>query len=191
MTRLALIALAVLIVLGLVVSVLPAPVSEAKADVTLEDVALELYPAADANAKWLFKAQNVTYNPETRESIVTGLEDGRRLVADQLDLTIKAPNLTIDSQDNLRTQQAEIYVVKGCWLVKLGQPTGNSVLIDQNSGYQAPYADIRGPNLRSKGGPLDASFDLESKFNLSNPEDEFVQGGRERCVAGKLIQEKL
>ncbi len=190
MTRVALIALAALIIFGVVVSVLPAPKSEGLAVVTLEGVKLELYPAADPDATWFFQAKEVRYNPETRESTINNLERGKRIVKNELDSTIQTESIVIDSQDNIRTQQAEIYVLKNCIRVKLGKASGIQVFIDQNQGYRAPYADVRSANYKGTGEPLTASFDLKTKFELGNPKDEFIQGGNERCVNGKLIQEK-
>jgi hypothetical protein len=64
------------------------------------------------------------------------------------------------------------------------------VVIDQNQGYRAPFADVRSANYQGTGEPLEASFDLVTKFDLGNAKDEFIDGGRERCVKGKLIKEK-
>ena len=70
-TRAALILLAALVVIGLVVSFIPNPGSVPLGNVKLDGVTLELYPAADPDAKWLFKASTVTVDPETRESVAT------------------------------------------------------------------------------------------------------------------------
>jgi hypothetical protein len=187
--RVSLIALGILILVGLVLSFLPSSAKPPLGEVTLENVDLVLYPAADPNAKWTFKAGIVKYNPDSRSSVATKLSEGKRLVKGTLDLVLKADTITIDSNDNLSTQTAEVYIPKGCWTVKLGQNTGNMVMINQDSGYQASFADVRGPNTHSSGGPMSASFDLEQQFNLQHPHDEYIQGGKETCLNGTLIKE--
>jgi hypothetical protein len=199
MTRVALISLSAMVLLGLILALLPNPPRAQLGEVILENVDMVLYPAADPNARWTFKATQVLYNPETRESVASGLQDGKRYLnvtnpkpgqaRTEVDLSLKANEIRIDASDNLNTQQAEVYIYKGCWTVKLGKPDAVPVVIDQNTGYRAPYAEVRGPNLESKGGPLTASFDLEKQFDLQNPEDRYIQGGKERCVNGTLVKE--
>jgi hypothetical protein len=193
-TRIALIALGVLLMLGVIISVLPVSNKEPLGDVRLEGVKLELYPAADPDAKWKFQASEVIYSPETRESRVTLEGVGQRIVKDKLDLTMRATQLTIDGNDNLRTRDAEVYIPKGCWTVKLGSgaTVSDGVLIDQNSGFRATTADVTGPKFVSKGGPLDAAFNMsdpDARFNLQNPEDKVDPDSKQDCVKGKLVEQ--
>jgi hypothetical protein len=191
-TRVALIALGILLALGLVVSVLPVNNKEPLGDVRLEGVKLELYPAADPDAKWTFQASNVVYNPDTRESKVDLEGIGKRIFKGEEDLELTASQLIIDGNDNLRTQQADVYVRKECTTVKLGFADATSsppVVIDQNTGYRAPYAEIIAPDYRQTGSNLDSSFDLKERFNIDKPKIRFVDGGNESCVNGKLVKE--
>jgi hypothetical protein len=189
MTRTALIALGALLLLGVVVSLWPVQTREALGEVTLEGVKLELYPAADPDAKWLFNASNVVYNPDTRESEVTLEGVGRRLVKGVEDLQLTAKSLTIDGNDNLRTQTATVLVKKDCTTVKLGreEPGATPVIIDQNSGYRAPFADVVATNFRQTGTNLEASFDLTEKFTMDKFTFKILDGGDERCVDGVLV----
>jgi hypothetical protein len=193
-TRIALMALGVLLFLGVIISVLPVSNKEPLGDVRLEGVKLELYPAADPDAKWKFQASEVIYSPETRESQVTLQGTGVRIVKDTLDLELRASQLTIDGNDNLRTRDAEVYIPKGCWTVQLGSgATGSDgVLIDQNSGFRATTAEVYGSNFTSKGGPLDAAFNMSdenARFNLQNPNDRFDPDSKQICKNGKLVQQ--
>ena len=147
MARVSLIALGILILIGLVLSFLPSAAKTPLGEVTLENVDLVLYPAADPNAKWTFKAGVVKYNPESRSSVATELSEGKRLVKGKLDLSLYAKTVTIDSNDNLQTQKANIFIPNGCYLLKLGQDGAAQVQIDQNAGYRAPYVDLNSPNL--------------------------------------------
>lgn len=189
MTRTALIALGALLLLGVVVSVWPVQSREALGEVRLEGVRLELYPAADSDAKWLFNASDVVYNPDTRESQVTLEGAGRRLVKGVEDLQLTAQTLTIDGNDNLRTQTAQVYVKKDCTTVKLGlkEPGAAPVVIDQNTGYRAPYADVSAPDFRQTGTNLEASFDLRERFTMEKFNFKIIEQGQERCVDGVLV----
>jgi hypothetical protein len=158
--RVSLIALGILILIGLVLSFLPSSAKTPLGEVTLENVDLVLYPAADPNAKWTFKAGVVKYNPESRSSVATEMKEGKRLVKGKLDLSLYTKTVTIDSNDNLQTQRATIYIPDGCYVLKLGTDTGQQVQIDQNAGYRAPYIDLTSPNLSYTAQDFTASFDM-------------------------------
>ena len=160
MARVSLIALGILILLGLVLSFLPSSAKPPLGEVTLENVDLVLYPAADPNAKWTFKAGIVKYNPESRSSVASELSEGQRLVKGKLDLSLYTKTVTIDSNDNLQTQKATIYIPNGCYVLKLGQEGAAQVQIDQNAGYRAPYIDLTSPNLSYTAQEFSASFDM-------------------------------
>ena len=193
-TRLALMALGILLLLGVVVSVWPVENREALSDVRLEGVKLELYPAADPDAKWTFGASSVIYNPDTRESQVTLEGVGQRIFKGVTDLELSARELTIDGNDNLRTQTAVVYVRKDCTTVKLGYSEGGTnnvpVVIDQNSGYRAPYAEVIAPDFKQTGTNLEASFDLKERFSIDRPKIKFLENGAESCKDGRLIGAK-
>ena len=161
-TRAALIMLAALVVIGLVVSFIPNTQKVPLGQVQLDGVTLELYPAADLDAKWVFKASTVTVDPETRESIATLDGDGVRLVKDKPDLYLRAPTVTIDGNDNIRTQEAKIYIPKDCYVLKLGQAGAAFVTIDQNTGYSAPYADLNSPSVFQSGPNFSSNFDFKN-----------------------------
>jgi hypothetical protein len=158
--RVSLIALGILILVGLVLSFLPSSAKPPLGEVTLENVDLVLYPAADPNAKWTFKAGIVKYSPESRSSVATELSEGKRLVKGKLDLSLYTKTVTIDSNDNLQTQRATIFIPDGCYVLKLGQDSGQQVQIDQNAGYRAPYIDLTSPNLSYTAQDFSASFDM-------------------------------
>ncbi len=193
MTRLALIVLGALIGLGLIISVLPSPKSQALANVTLEDVDLELYPIADPDAKWIFKAGNVVYNPDSRESTVDLIGKGKRLVKGKTDLEIEAATITIDSADNMRTQSATVYVPQDCITASLGYSdsgrNAQPVFIDQNSGYRAPYVLMKGPDFEQSGTEFEASFDLTERVKMKNPKTEFSEQTTQKCIKGKIVEE--
>jgi hypothetical protein len=177
-TRAALILLAALVVIGLVVSFIPNPARATLGNVQLEGVNLELYPAADPDAKWVFNATTVTVDPETRESVATLKGDGIRYIKGKPDLYLRATTVTIDGNDNLRTQEAKIYIPKGCYIMKLGQPGAAFVMIDQNSGYSAPYVDIQSEGYTQTGTDFTSNFEIE-KVKMSNPDTTFRDGDKQ------------
>lgn len=189
MTRTALIVLVVVALLGAVLALLPTPAPRTPGNVELTGVSMVLFPEADPDARWTFHSQSVSYNPDSRESLVRGQTRGERYLKKTLDLTLDAKDVTIDSNDNLTTQQASIYVIDGCVRVNLGLTSGPPVFIDQSNGYQAPYADVTFPNFRTTGGPLSASFDLQ-RFELTNPNGTIVDHGPgkgESCIKGRIV----
>ena len=184
-------ALGILLLLGVIVSVWPVENREALSDVRLEGVKLELYPAADPDAKWTFGASSVIYNPDTRESQVTLEGAGQRIFKGVTDLELSARELTIDGNDNLRTQTAVVYVRKDCTTVKLGYADGGvgsvPVVIDQNSGYRAPYAEVIAPDFKLTGTNLEASFDLKTRFTMEKQKLKLLENGTASCKNGVLV----
>jgi hypothetical protein len=180
MTRIALIALGVLLALGVLVSVLPVNNKEPLGDVRLEGVNLELYPAADSDAKWLFKASSVQYSPETRESQVKLEGTGKRILKGKVDLELRASELTIDGNDNLRLQTAMAYIPNGCYVLKLGQATGTPVVIDQNSGYSAPYAEFNFQNGFQIGDNFTSNFSVDN-ITMDQRKFQLDSLGKETC----------
>jgi hypothetical protein len=181
-TRAALILLATLVVIGLVVSFIPNPGSVPLGNVKLDGVTLELYPAADPDAKWLFKASTVTVDPETRESVATLDGDGIRYVKGKPDLYLRSTTVTIDGNDNLRTQEARIYIPKGCYVLKLGQPGAAFVTIDQNTGYSAPYADLQSEGFNSNGTDFTSNFEMDN-FKMTQRESNLLDGNKKLSCA--------
>jgi hypothetical protein len=161
-TRAALILLVAVVVIGLVISFIPNPPALTPGKVQLDGVTLELYPAADLDAKWIFKATQVTFDPETRESIATLDGDGTRLIKGKPNMYLRTPMVTIDGNDNLRTQEAKVFIPKDCYVLKLGQPNAAFVTIDQNVGYTAPYADLNSPSVFQTGPNFSSDFDFKN-----------------------------
>lgn len=178
MTRTLLFALLGLIGLGVVISLLPAPKSPAQAEVRLSGVELELYPAADPDAKWLFKAKDVVYNPETRESKVLLSDKGVRLVDGEVNLELKTNELTIDASENLRIENADVYVPKDCFILRMqnrdekGQQIGY-VTINQNTGYAAPLTLARAPAYKSRIFGFTSDFGIKNIGGADDPRNNF------------------
>ncbi len=189
LTKISALALGALVLFGLVLSFLPTQKHVPLSEIELQGVDLSLHPAADAKAKWVFKAGKVKYNPDTRESVATELGAGQRIVDGKVNLFLKAKEITIDSADNLRTQTAKIFKPNdpgrnNCYYLNLGKATGTPVFIDQNSGYSAPYVDTKSPSLNFVGE------EFKSNFALSKTEVNITKGqsGKKYNCAGLLQQ---
>lgn len=170
MVRLSLGFLAALFVLAFWVTSRPVPeTGPAPAGVRLEGVNLSLYPDQDPQAVWRFTAQSVVQDPSTREARISQLEKGARYVDGKLDLTLTAPEVTIDRDDNLVVPYATIYIPSVCWTLELGGPDQQAVQINQAQGYRAPTVTVTGPGIDIQ------ATQLVSDFKLENPSWQVVQ----------------
>lgn len=170
--RASLIFLACVLAFGVLFSLLPSGSGAARSGVTLKGVQFSLYPQEDRNAVWRFQASQVKIDPLKDENTLDDLGKGERWLrrpdnAETLDLTLSAKKLVIDSSDNLRADQAQMYILDGCYTLNFRSGGGKPVVIDQRAGYSAPYVGISSPSLN---GEID---DFTSPFDLSN-----VQGSQ-------------
>ncbi|SMB88678.1 hypothetical protein [Deinococcus hopiensis] len=159
-------------VFALVFALLPVSrVAGAQTGATLSGVALSLYPSRDADAVWRFRAASVTNDPLTGETRLTGLSEGGRWITERdkagqptgrrvLDATLAAPDLTIDSQDNLSTHQALITLVKECAAIQLTGTPQQPVRVEQGNGFSAPLTKIDAPSLKAEIPQLRMGFDF-------------------------------
>lgn len=170
MVRLALGFLAALFLLAFWVTSLPVPeLGAAPAGVRLQGVTLSLYPDQDPTAVWRFTADSVVQDPATREARISQLKQGARYLDGKLDLTLSAPEVTIDREDNLGVPYATIYIPSVCWTLELGGPGQLAVQINQAQGYRAPTVKVTGPGIDIR------ARDLVSDFKLENPSWQVIR----------------
>jgi hypothetical protein len=175
--RASVIFLACVVVFGLVFSLLPSGGDVARSGVTLSGVQFSLYPEQDQGAVWKFQARQVTVDPLKNENTLDGLGLGQRWIKarqekgvwipdpngqDHLDMTLKADQLVIDGEDNLKAKQAQLYVIDGCWSLNFNASGDKPVLINQRTGLSAPSVDVSSPGVTL------GFDDFSSPFNLSN-----------------------
>ena len=170
--RAALIFLACILVFGVAFSFLPYGSSVPRSGVALQGVRFSLYPEQDRQAVWRFAARQVSIDPLKNENTLDDLGKGERWLrgsdgSETLDLTLNAKRLVIDGDDNLKAQEAQLYILQDCTTLTLRASGDSQVVINQRSGYTAPYVGIASPSLN---GEID---DFTSPFDLSN-----VQGSQ-------------
>ena len=166
---------------------------------TLEGVQLALYPGRDPDAVWSFAAARVVSDPVAGETRLTGLSGGERRVKERgpegqltgrevLDARLTAPELTIDTQDNMMTRQARITLVQQCADIELKGTANDPVKIEQGSGFSAPVAEMTSPMLNGHVERLKMTFD----FHIEDADDQHSSftsdlDSTARCVNGQFI----
>ncbi|MGI8747637.1 MAG: hypothetical protein ACR2J4_04680 [Deinococcus sp.] len=177
---------------GLLFSLLPARPRAGASGVTLSSARLSLYPEQDPGAVWRFQAREVRVNPLLSENTLDGLGRGERWVRGQdgksrLDLTLSAPSLTIDGDDNLRAGEATLYIIQDCSTLTLRGSGEAGVLINQRGGFSAPYLRVASPDLNAEYDDVTASFDFSQFSGSQRPGATLDASAPTRCVNGKLV----
>jgi len=178
--------LAVIVLLGVIVALIPRGTTASSSGVVLRGVNLRLYPAADQQAEWRFRADTITADPTSGETTIDELKRGERFVSGELDTVVRTDRLTIDASDNLRSRRAELYIPAQCLTVNIDGTDAKPVVIDQQSGFSGPKARIVYPDAVFSAGPVQASFDLK-QVNFENTSLEANLDSTEECVNGKLV----
>ncbi|WP_027481500.1 hypothetical protein [Deinococcus pimensis] len=178
--------LAVIVLLGVIVALIPRGTTEASSGVVLRGVSLKLYPAADQQAEWRFEADTITADPESGETTIDRLRRGERFVSGKLDTEVRTDRLTIDASDNLRSTSARLYIPAQCLTVSISGTDAQPVVIDQQTGFSGPRARIQYPDAIFTAGPVQASFDLK-QVNFQNTSLQANLDSTEQCVNGKLV----
>jgi len=159
------------------------PVRQAPArekGVVLENVALRLYPKKDPRAEWVFYAGRIENNPAQQSSVATDLTEGARYVDGELDLTLEAPEVTIDRHDNLTLPYARIEIPKECYEIQLGGEGEAPVRIRQDQGFYAPTFTLKGPGISIRGKRFHSDFKLE-EASWSDGEDIVEMDNVKEC----------
>ena len=182
MLRLTLIGFSLIVLLLLALSITPKKNRVIpQSIVELNSARLTLYPRADPEATWNFQAGQILYEPESRESTLINLEDGERIVADEVDFTLQSERMTIDGNDDLYGKQVSVHINDANWDLNMQAYKGRDVLIDQNRGkFEVPL-------LFYSGSGLEESRDenVRMNFNLTN----FEAGGLGTIGYTNLVDE--
>ncbi|WP_456447753.1 hypothetical protein [Oceanithermus sp.] len=149
--------------------------------VELTGVKLRLYPRSDPKAEWVFYAARIENSPAKRTSVATGLREGARYVDGELDLTLDAPEVTIDRNDDLTLPYAVIRIPRECYEIKLGGQGEPPVRIRQDRGFYAPTFTLTGPGISVRGERFRSDFKLE-EASWENGEDIVEMDNVKECA---------
>ena len=149
--------------------------------VVLEGVRLRLYPRSDPDAEWVFYAARIENNPARQTSRASGLREGTRYVDGELDLTLSAPEVTIDRNDDLTLPYAEITIPRECYEILLGGEGQPPVRIRQDQGFYAPTFTLAGPGIAIRGERFRSDFQLE-EASWENGEDIVEMDNVKECA---------
>ena len=122
---------------------------------TADMAEVEAFRAADCRQRmWLVLAGN----PE-------GIADAARTVGGKTDFTLASERLTIDTQEDIRGEQIEVYVPDVRWTLDMRTLEGRPVLLDQQQGrFDAPAIEI----TDGDGQNVSTSRNLSMNFDLTD-----------------------
>jgi hypothetical protein len=181
--RYAFLALAVVLGLLIVLSLLPqrrAVIPDATID--LQNATVTLYPQQDQDAVWTFSSPTVEYNPESRDTTLFKVQDGKRVVGGETDFTLESEQVTISSDDNLRGDKIVVKIADEDITVDMQSKGDVKVVIDQSQAkFIVPRVQLTGEiegeyenfvsdfEIRdfTAGGPGTVGY---SQFELANRE---------------------
>ncbi len=147
MPRAALFALAAVLVALVVVALLPQHRGTVPgATIVLHDATVALYPQADPTAVWSFRAPDVQYDPNSQDTTLLHIQDGRRVVNGKTDFTLASDRVVIDSNDNLHGEHIQAHLVSEDVNLDMVGRGGRQVLINQRRGqFEVPRVTVTDP----------------------------------------------
>jgi hypothetical protein len=144
--RYAFIALAFVLVLLVVLSLLPqnrAVIPDSTID--LQNAKVVLYPQQDQDAVWRFSSPTVEYNPDSRDTTLFNVQDGERVENGETDFTLESPQVTISNDDNLRGDKIVVDIANDDITVDMQSKGDTQVVIDQaQAKFIVPYVKLSG-----------------------------------------------
>jgi hypothetical protein len=130
--------------------------------IALSDARVTLYPGEDPGAVWHFRAPDAAYDPESGESTLYRIEDGRREVGGEVDFTVASEKLIINRRDDILGELVFAHLEETGECLTMMGTREEPVLIDQRRGvFDVPIIEISGP-YQAHLERVRVSFDLES-----------------------------
>jgi len=172
MTKWASLALGAVLLILIALSLGPrAERPEVREDIVLDGAVVRLFPASDPNAVWRFVAPVASYDPASRETTLTSIEDGERRVEDEVDFTLRADRLVIGRDDDLRSAHLDVHLVADDLDVEMEGVEGRQVRVDQEAGrFEVPRIRIFGEGFgESRYQEMSVSFDF-TDFQAGGPD---------------------
>jgi hypothetical protein len=164
--RYAFIALAFVLVLLVVLSLLPqnrAVIPDSTID--LQNAKVVLYPQQDQDAVWRFSSPTVEYNPDSRDTTLFNVQDGERVENGKTDFTLESPQVTISNDDNLRGDKIIVKLLEEETTLDMQSKGDFQVLINQAEGqFEIPYVQMSG---KSRGVRENMYIDFDLRRSRS------------------------
>jgi hypothetical protein len=172
MTRLVVIALAVVLVSLAALSLAPRPERPDPVEtIDLEAAEVRLFPASDPDAAWRFSAPSASYDPGLLETTLRSIEDGERRVGDEVDFTLAAERLVIGRDDDLRSARMDVHLIADDLDVEMEGEGDRLVRVNQDAGrFEVPNMRIFGDDFgESRYEEMSISFDF-TDFQAGGPD---------------------
>lgn len=132
--------------------------------IKLTNARVTLFPQADPEAVWRFESPAAEYDPESGESVLYDIDEGRREVAGEVDFTVASEELIIDRRDDILGDLVFAFLVETGECLTMRGSDESPVLIDQRRGmFDVPVIEITGPSWgdNTRLEQMRISFDLE------------------------------
>ncbi len=138
--------------------------------VRLKGVEFWLFPEEEG-VRWRFSAPEMAERGGVFE--LQGGLSGERWVEGRLDLRLWAPGVRVEAGDLLRSEEARIEILKGCYRLYLEE----GVVLGEGEGIQAGRVRIEAPTLRGEARAFRSDFGL-NRLEAESPQFEFPAEGR-------------
>ncbi len=100
------------------------------------------------------------YNPETRDTTLYKVQDGKRVVNGETDFTLESEQVTISSDDNLRGDKIIVNLLEEETTLDMQSKGDRQVFINQTEGqFEIPYVEMSG-DMRGVRENMYIDFDL-------------------------------
>lgn len=154
----------------------------------LFDAHVTLYPEADPEATWRFAAPALQYDPESDRTRLARLDDGARVVDDEVDFELRSgAAVTIEPNDDLTGEEMVAWLERQDTCLTMLGAADAPVRVAQRSGtFEVPVAQLAGgdwgDDTRLERVSMD--FDLE-RFDFGGEGTSTVMEIRESGLRGR------
>ncbi len=138
--------------------------------IVLESASVRLFPRSDPEAVWQFEAPVVRYDLASSEASLEPVREGSRSVGGRVDFRLSAPSITVRSNDDLRANTLNVFLVEDDLNVDLRASDERQVLVDHRAGrFEVPSLRMHGEGFgESRYEDVTTNFDF-TEFEAGGP----------------------
>lgn len=138
--------------------------------IVLESASVRLFPRSDPGAVWRFEAPVVRYDLASGEASLEPVQEGSRAVGGKVDFRLSAPSITVRSNDDLRANTLNVFLVEDDLNVDLRASSERQVLVDHRAGrFEVPSLRMHGEGFgESRYEDVTTNFDF-TEFEAGGP----------------------